>query len=120
MKPWIGVDLDGTLAHYDDWQGPEHIGAPIAPMVARVKRWIAEGRDVRIFTARVHRDDGANRQHIEAWCAEHLGCVLPVTNEKDWDMIEVWDDRAVQIITNTGRRADGNTSERERNDDLEF
>lgn len=23
---WIGVDLDGTLAGYDGWVGPEHIG----------------------------------------------------------------------------------------------
>ena len=22
MSGWIGVDLDGTLAHYDGWKGP--------------------------------------------------------------------------------------------------
>jgi hypothetical protein len=22
---WIGVDFDGTLAHYDRWEGPEHV-----------------------------------------------------------------------------------------------
>lgn len=32
---WIGVDLDGTLAHYDHWRGETHIGPPIAPMVDR-------------------------------------------------------------------------------------
>lgn len=117
-KGWIGVDLDGTLAHYDQWRGIEHIGAPIAPMVERVKRWIAEGRAVKIFTARVdggevavaagdqngvaHRDIPAVRRHIEAWCLQHLGAVLPVTNVKDYGMIELWDDRAVQVIANTG------------------
>ena len=50
---WIGVDLDGTLAEYLGWQGMGHIGEPIAPMVERVKAWLAEGKDVRIFTARV-------------------------------------------------------------------
>jgi len=50
---WIGVDLDGTLAYYDEWRGLYHIGEPIPAMVDRVKRWLAEGRDVRIFTARV-------------------------------------------------------------------
>jgi hypothetical protein len=35
MNGWIGVDLDGTLAFYDEWIGPEHIGAPIPGMVDR-------------------------------------------------------------------------------------
>jgi hypothetical protein len=30
-----------------------------------------------------------------------------VTREKDFAMIELWDDRAVQVVTNTGERADG-------------
>jgi hypothetical protein len=34
--------------------------------------------------------------------------VLPVTNVKTFDIIEIWDDRAVQVIPNTGLRADGN------------
>lgn len=34
---WIGVDLDGTLAHYDSWRGVDHIGAPVIPMLDRVK-----------------------------------------------------------------------------------
>jgi hypothetical protein len=46
---WIGVDLDGTLAHYDGWKGADHIGEPIAPMVERVKRWLSEGHEVRVF-----------------------------------------------------------------------
>ena len=39
---WIGVDLDGTLAEYLGWQGMGHIGEPIAPMVERVKAWLAQ------------------------------------------------------------------------------
>lgn len=116
---WIGVDLDGTLAHYDGWKGPEHIGEPIPLMVKRVKRWLAEGKDVRIFTARVDggevaaetnhadapkmRDVATVRSFIEAWCLEHLGRVLPVTNRKDYGMIQLWDDRCVQVEENTGR-----------------
>jgi hypothetical protein len=118
MDGWIGVDLDGTLAHYDGWKGIEHIGAPVAPMVERVKRWLAQGRAVKIFTARVdggnvalamgdkngvaHQDVPAVRQHIEAWCREHIGVVLPITNVKDYGMVELWDDRAVQVRMNTG------------------
>jgi hypothetical protein len=112
-RGWIGVDLDGTLAHYTGWKGEEHIGAPIPAMVARVQAWIAEGREVRIFTARISGssagDKGidAMRLRIEAWCREHIGRALYVTNVKDYAMIELWDDRAVQVTPNTGERADG-------------
>lgn len=107
---WIGVDLDGTLAEYDGWKGVEHIGQPVPAMVGRVLKWLAEGREVRIMTARVSgplESAAAALAPIQAWCAEHIGVVLPVTNVKDYAMIELWDDRAVQVVPNTGRRADG-------------
>lgn len=103
---WIAVDLDGTLAHYDEWRGVDHVGVPIMPMLVRVKEWLAHGRDVRIFTARVCEAQGRDRllarQTIEKWCERYIGRVLPITNEKDWAMIALWDDRAVQVETNTG------------------
>lgn len=105
-KPWLGVDLDGTLAHYTKWRGIEHIGNPIPAMLARVKRWLADGRHVKIFTARVssqHEDANVARKHIESWCIDHLGRALEVTAEKDGHMVELWDDRAVQVEKNTGR-----------------
>lgn len=113
MSGWIGVDLDGTLADYSGWKGATHIGAPVPAMVARVKRWLAEGHEVRIFTARVteagtlvgdrSRESTTEvRQHIELWCKEHIGVVLPVTNVKDFGMVELWDDRAVRVVANTG------------------
>lgn len=105
---WTGVDLDATLAHYDGWQGELHIGEPIPEMVARVKEWISEGHEVRIFTARVHEEVPGKRQAcrtaIEDWCEKHIGKRLRVTNTKDFGMIALWDDRAVQVIPNTGRR----------------
>lgn len=106
-KDWIGVDLDGTLAHYDGWRGVEHVGNPVQRMVARVETWLARGIDVRIFTARISGEDSHLAiAAIEAWCFKHIGVVLPITNIKDFGMIEYWDDRAVQVITNTGLRAD--------------
>jgi hypothetical protein len=75
-----------------------------------------EGVDVRIFTARVGprvvvhgvESDPAEeaRKHIEAWCLAHIGKVLPVTATKDLHCIEIWDDRAVQVVPNLGERAD--------------
>ncbi len=103
---WTGVDLDGTLARYDGPSGGR-IGAPVAPMVRRVKQWLKEGRRVRIFTARVSSDvepraREEQRAMIERWCLKHLGSVLPVTSEKDYALQELWDDRAVRVVRNTG------------------
>ena len=107
MNGWIGVDLDGTLAHYDGWVSETHIGRPIHDMVKRVRNFLEEGYEVRIFTARVYagngRDVAAVREAIEEWCLEHIGQVLAVTNEKDYGMIQLWDDRCVQVVPNTGR-----------------
>lgn len=107
MEGWIGVDLDGTLAMYDGWLGAEYIGAPIPAMVQRVKLWLLQGRTVKVFTARVAVEREAVLPYIEAWCEEHIGQALEVTNLKDYGMIELWDDRAVQVEPNTGRRMDG-------------
>lgn len=112
---WIGVDLDGTLAHYSSGQWPT-IGAPIMPMVNRVKGWLSEGKEVRIMTARVSGDPitaGRERVRVKKWCLAVIGQELRVTCQKDYDMIEQWDDRAVQVIPNTGRTiADELASER--------
>ena len=100
---WIGVDLDGTLAKYDGWKGVTHIGEPVPLMVNRVKDWISCGTEVKIFTARVSGEDAIAARHaIEKWCERHIGVVLRVTNEKDYAMIALYDDRAVQVEENTG------------------
>ena len=105
---WIGVDLDGTLAEYGTWKGADPIGLPVVPMLDRVKAWLSDGVVVKIFTARVAFDeDGSVRKTIEDWCLLHVGVVLPVTHAKDYGMIELWDDRCVQVVPNTGQRADG-------------
>ncbi len=115
QQGWIGVDLDGTLAHYDHWRGFGHIGEPVPAMVDRVKAWIAEGKTVKIFTARVspaaidlNGDTGLDvYRRIWEWCEKNIGTIVPVTNEKDMAMVQLWDDRCVQVIPNTGKRADG-------------
>lgn len=107
---WIAVDLDGTLAE-DSWGTRYYpqIGRPVPLMLERVKRWLARGIDVRILTARVASTNPAreeNRATIKVWLKMHIGKVLPITAEKDPLMVALWDDKAVQIIPNTGIRAD--------------
>jgi hypothetical protein len=103
-SPWIGVDLDGTLARKLGNNGRDNfldeIGSPIEPMLKRLREWIAAGKTVKIFTARA----SSTKQVVlvKKWLAS---CGLPdleVTNVKDMQMIELWDDRCVQVKTNLG------------------
>jgi hypothetical protein len=102
--PWIGVDLDETLAYYTTWEGPDKIGEPIPKMLLRVKQWLSFGYDVRIFTARVSlpAEEQIARKAIEEWCEKHIGQVLPITCKKDLSMLELWDNRVVYVQSNTG------------------
>lgn len=93
---WLGVDLDGTLATYTGFKGKDHIGEPIAPMVKKVRAWLNEGKDVRLFTARTPSPA------IRRWMKEHLGESLKITNVKDRFMVALYDDRAVGIVRNEG------------------
>ncbi|CAK8738294.1 hypothetical protein SODG_001993 [Sodalis praecaptivus] len=61
---WIGVDLDGTLAESRTGQGTR-IGKPVVPMMQRIRRWLSEGREVRIFTARAATAGGVRA--VQSW-----------------------------------------------------
>lgn len=100
-KDWYAFDLDGTLAYYDGWKGVEHIGEPIKEMCDFVRFFLEEGKDVRIFTARLC-NKGA-RKYINRWTKRVFGRRLPVTNRKDRYMVELYDDRAFHVVSNTGR-----------------
>ncbi len=130
---WIGVDLDGTMFTYTDWVPWNQFGVPIQPMIDRVNAWIVAGVGVRIFTARVglpdsvsypqglpiyygkrfppnvcrvtsqHFSDSMMVAEIQGHCAKHGLPRLPVQCYKDLHTIEIWDDRAIQVVANTGR-----------------
>lgn len=97
---WVGVDLDGTLAHYEGWQGPEHIGEPVPIMLNRVQQWLKSGLKIKLVTARAADID--SHVIIHAWLLKHGLPVLEVTDRKDFNMLWLWDDRAVAVATNTG------------------
>jgi hypothetical protein len=108
---WIAVDLDGTLAQHRMTLGwtpmDPGIGEPVPEMLERVKQWIADGKDVRIFTARASEQDEValmiQLNAIIAWCVKYIGKELPITCSKDWATLEIWDDRAVSVELNTGK-----------------
>ncbi len=101
-KPWIGVDLDGTLAEWTGWKGLDNIGKPIPLMLARVKFWLERGITVKIFTARAS-DEANGIPPIKKWLADNGLPELEITNKKDFDMVELWDDRVIQVVQNTGK-----------------
>ncbi len=72
-RPWIGIDLDGTLATYTGWVKIDHIGEPIPRMLRRVKLLLKTAYEIKIFTARVCPQQDASERNraiaaIEAWC----------------------------------------------------
>lgn len=50
---WIGFDLDGTIAHYEDFEGAGIIGKPIQNTIAIMRRYLESGIECRILTARI-------------------------------------------------------------------
>lgn len=99
---WYGFDFDGTLCTYDTGMWPK-LGEPVPEMVNLVKQMLAEGREVRIVTARSNF-----RTQIDAikdWLEANGLPRLEVTDKKDYEMICLYDDRAIQVIKNTGQIA---------------
>jgi len=103
-QPHVAVDLDKTLAEMKGSFKPGVIGKPIPEMVDRVKKMVADGEDVRIFTARVADDPkGTERAAIEAWLHRNIGQTLPITDRKTAQTKLILDDRARQVEPNTGK-----------------
>jgi len=121
--PWIGVDLDGVLVIDEGWKGASHFGAPIVRMIERVKKWLDNGQRVKIFTARANplvdtleESYDERMYHLQRWIVLVFKREIEITYEKDLYMIELWDDRCVQVELNTGRRVDGEDYEDTRPD----
>jgi TusA-related sulfurtransferase len=97
---WVGYDLDGVLAEYDGFKGSTKIGKPIPAMVNRLLADVKKGKKVKIFTARA--DDPKAVAAIQRWLAKNGMPHLPVTNKKDYHTELLFDDRARQVVKNTG------------------
>ena len=98
---WIGMDLDGTLARSDMMISLATIGKPVPEMVKLLKQLIEKGNRVKIFTARA--SDPEQLPLIRKWLKENDLPELEITNAKDYNMIRCYDDRAIQVIENTGK-----------------
>ena len=109
MNKWYGFDIDGTIADNSAHTfGMGKIGKPVKPMCDLMKKLHAQGRCVKIFTARLS-DVGSDpssqqavKEHIWKWCDENLGFRPEITDRKDYMMECLYDDRAKQVVRNTG------------------
>lgn len=96
---YVAFDWDGTI---------QKLGADEpTPLVPYVKWLLDEGVEVRIITARVNSKETAQHirahtDHIRERCLRWLGRELPVSAEKDYDMLVLYDDRTVAVEPNTG------------------
>lgn len=66
MKLTIAVDLDGVLAEYDVWRGPEHIGEPIAGA-----REFMHGLQVLTQSEVVVHTTREDKDFVDAWLDKH-------------------------------------------------
>lgn len=103
LPGWVGVELDGTLAHYEPNQDALAIGAPVEKMLKRVRQWLMLDVNVRLFTARAA--DATMLPVMEAWLREHDLQKMKITCEKDFMMSQFWDDCGIHVVTNTGEVA---------------
>ena len=106
-EKWVGFDFDGTLFKREKGDDIKTVGDPIYRMLELVKTYLTAGIKVKIFTARVSVDDPADVQLqtelVQSACKQYLGQVLEVTCIKDVACLKIYDDIAVQVITNTGQ-----------------
>jgi len=111
----VCFDLDGTLAEYDPetWDHMK-VGKPVAAMVLLAKRYMQQGVEVRIFTARAHknpRETDADYQRrlapIREWCIKVFGQELLIVSYKTFETIAIFDDRAYRVVENTGEIVGG-------------
>jgi hypothetical protein len=108
-KGWFGFDLDSTIAFYETW-GDGSIGAPIRPMIRRMKHYLRTGRKIAIVTARVHPSKSLEaleqrhkvRDFLNAQFGKDASDTIDIRCDKDPHMIALFDDRAEQVIPNKG------------------
>jgi hypothetical protein len=74
-------------------------------MAERLLELVGQGVKVKILTARVSSNNPTRIESalaIRKWCLENFGFEIETTAEKDYNLITLYDDRCIQVISNTG------------------
>jgi hypothetical protein len=108
-KAWWGFDIDKTAFVDEGGTRGGVIGAPIKSMIRRIKYFLRTGRKVCIVTARVHWSEPDKdlqmttiRQALNDVLGQDLANQITIRSDKDRHMIDLYDDRAKQVIPNKG------------------
>lgn len=99
---YIAFDLDGTLVRTDGWV--EAIGRPIPEVFNLMKEYREAGYPVRVLTAR--GGDPEQVALVKEWLRENGMDDVQVQNFKDYGMLALYDDRAINVGCNTGKIQD--------------
>jgi hypothetical protein len=102
----VAIDLDGTLAEYNTWEGVYHIGPPVEKMVDIILKHISDGDTCIIFTSRLSDEVEAPtvRHVIRAWLKQWNLPYMESTAIKRKEFKIFYDDRARRIAQNQGVR----------------
>lgn len=108
-KAWWGFDIDKTAFTDEGGTRGGVIGEPIMPIIRRIKWFLRVGRKVSIVTARVHPSESDRDEQImtvRGALVKALGQdranMIDIRSDKDRHMIDLYDDRAKQVIPNKG------------------
>ena len=67
----IYIDFDGTIATQKNGYQRE-IGEPIIPMINQINKWIKQGHNITIFTARADYSDLMEKMDLEIFIGEKV------------------------------------------------
>ena len=65
----VCVDIDGTLVHYEDWQGDNHFGSFVPGAVDAMRQLKEQGWYIIIYTTR------GNKEAIKSFLTHHGVCI---------------------------------------------
>ena len=110
-KGVICVDLDGVVASYDGWKGPDHFGDPIPGARGFLESLAALGK-VIIYSARCRgRQAAAAKKKVRRWLEEHHLAFDDIYTGVGKPTADAYiDDRAVACRPQTGGRGDYETA----------
>jgi phosphoglycolate phosphatase-like HAD superfamily hydrolase len=55
-QKYVCIDLDSTIAHYDEWHGEEHFGEPVSGVQAALLQIQSAGWKIIIYTTRANKE----------------------------------------------------------------
>jgi len=94
------IDFDGTIAYYDPNGNSGDIGEPIPGMLDKINNWIKQGIKIKIFTGRANIPESI--KPMKLWLKLNGFPELEITNTKGIDHDLILDDKAREVIFNTG------------------